>query len=284
MKVESTGSYSDAHKYVADLVPKFLQHCYIKRQQATSYKELHSLVLSDDFPKDVALIQVDFSENYTCVHQDEVQSAHWHQSQVSLFTAAAYHSGVIHPVVIASDILDHTKETVVCYVSHLLDEIPSSIRKVEMWSDGPSSQFKNRFIAAALDVLETKYNIKIKWNFFATSHGKGPVDGIGGTLKRVVFEQVKRRVCQVTDAASFVEAAKRSGTSINVLHLTESHITERNDTLNLKRTWENAPKLSGITKFHCLVTANRNPEGFVLSRDSLESERSRDANSTINKQ
>ena len=28
-------------------------------------------------------------------------------------------------------------------------------------------------------------NILLEWNFFATSHGKGVVDGIGGTLKKM---------------------------------------------------------------------------------------------------
>jgi len=74
--------------YVADLVPQFLEHCYIKRQQANSYKNVHALVLSNEYPRDLCVIQADFSENYTCAFQDEIQSAHWQQSQVSLFTAA----------------------------------------------------------------------------------------------------------------------------------------------------------------------------------------------------
>ena len=40
-----------------------------------------------------ALIQVDFSESYTCAAQDEIQSAYWKQHQGSLFTAAIWHSG-----------------------------------------------------------------------------------------------------------------------------------------------------------------------------------------------
>ena len=34
----------------------------------------------------------------------------------------------------------------------------------------------------------------IEWNFFATSHGKGPCDGIGGTVKRLVRLESLRRV------------------------------------------------------------------------------------------
>ena len=31
---------------------------------------------------------------------------------------------------------------------------------------------------------EEDFGIEAQWHFFATSHGKGPYDGIGGTIKR----------------------------------------------------------------------------------------------------
>jgi hypothetical protein len=55
---------------------------------------------------------------------------------------------------------------------------------------GPSSQFKNRFLVAAISSLQEKHKINIIWNYFATSHGKGPVDGIGGSVKRQVWMDV----------------------------------------------------------------------------------------------
>jgi len=30
-----------------------------------------------------------------------------------------------------------------------------------------------------------EYGMDAKWNFFATTHGKSPCDGIGGTVKRL---------------------------------------------------------------------------------------------------
>jgi len=39
--------------------------------------------------------------------------------------------------------------------------------------------------------LEQDHGVKIWWNFFATSHGKGPVDGLGGSVKRSVWRHVK---------------------------------------------------------------------------------------------
>ena len=42
-------------------------------------------------------------------------------------------------------------------------------------------------------LLQEKHHIHIHWNFFATSHGKGPVDGIGGAVKRYVWTAAKQR-------------------------------------------------------------------------------------------
>ena len=60
-----------------------------------------------------------------------------------------------------------------------------SVKTVHIWLDGPSGQFKYWYIAAALPWLQAKIDIQIDWNFFAASHGKGTVDSIGGTIKRL---------------------------------------------------------------------------------------------------
>ena len=36
---------------------------------------------------------------------------------------------------------------------------------------------------ASMPMLSAKHNVKLSWNFSATSHGKGPFDGVGATLK-----------------------------------------------------------------------------------------------------
>lgn len=64
-------------------------------------------------------------------------------------------------------------------------EILEDVKEVRIWSDGPASQFKNRFIANYLPIIEKGHILKITCNVFAT-HRKGPVDGIGSALKRRV--------------------------------------------------------------------------------------------------
>ena len=63
--------------------------------------------------------------------------------------------------------------------------------KVSIRLDGPVSHFKNKFILAILAPVQRKHGIEITWNFFATSHSKGPVDGIGGAVKRLVWIAVR---------------------------------------------------------------------------------------------
>jgi len=98
-------------------VPATLLH----QEQAASYKtEREAIVIETDaFDASIALNQVDFSEKYTWVVQNEIQSAHWRQNQVSLFAAVLWYYGSIHSRVIASDDLVHTKETVIAYVDKL---------------------------------------------------------------------------------------------------------------------------------------------------------------------
>lgn len=128
------------------------EHVYIKREQSKSYQSDRSTTLEckTEADKEMALLQVDFSENYTCISQDEIQSYHWQQSQVSLFTCSLTYNCKHYPIVIISDDTDHTKDTVVAYMSRVLEELSINIREVRVWSDGPSSQFKNKYIAASL--------------------------------------------------------------------------------------------------------------------------------------
>ena len=45
--------------------------------------------------------------------------------------------------------------------------------------------------------------------FFATSHGKGVVDGIGGTVKRAVWRYVRSEQAHITNAKEYAEIAQQ---------------------------------------------------------------------------
>ena len=60
------------------------------------------------------------------------------------------------------------------------------MQKVIYFSDGAVSQYKNYKAFISLCFHERDHSLKAEWHFFATSHGKSPFDGVGGTVKPLV--------------------------------------------------------------------------------------------------
>ena len=97
-------------------------------------------------------------------------------------------------------------------MSELFDTINkkySSIKLFNLFKDGPTSKFKQPF--------------KIAFNFFATSHGKGAVNGIGGTVKCPVWTNVRSTAAAPNDAVAYYETGEKlkSGNNDNIYQLTQ---------------------------------------------------------------
>jgi hypothetical protein len=254
-KLENTGRVQDLYDHICSM-SKFLAHCHIKRLQSKQYeldKELASLQDSD-----IAVLQMDFAENYACIAQDEIQSAHWNQNQVTLFTTVTWLKGEVMSKVIVSDCMQHTKSSVMVFLDEILKNLPSTVKEVRIWTDGPSSQFKNKFVMEGMRMLSKKYGVNLEWNFSATSHGKGPVDGIGGCLKRKATNRVKMRQCVINNATDFFKAVNE-GSQIVVTFITAEAVQAREKSLGLPDVFANAAQIQGISQYHW-VGINRNGE------------------------
>ena len=98
-----------------------------------------------------AVLQTDVAENCSTFWQDEVQSAHWHKNQITVFIAALWQSVSCASAMVVSDDRSHSRDCVIVFLEHLIKQILNeNIAALHIWSDGPSSQFKNRYIAATL--------------------------------------------------------------------------------------------------------------------------------------
>jgi hypothetical protein len=163
-----------------------LTHVNTKRIQAEEFE-------NDKKSENKRVLQIDFAMNYSCEYQSEIQSALWSRASVTLFTAAAITKDSCQSYLICSDTREKDKDTVAAflfalYEGHLFpnDEIDEEI----IWSDGPTSEFKNKFTMKLLHQLSVMFKKKFTWKFSATSHGKGVVDGIGGRAKSLVRQKV----------------------------------------------------------------------------------------------
>ena len=165
------------------------------------YEEIKTL--KQKLPEHEMLVQLDFAENYSCRSMEEVQSAYFNQSSVTLHPVVAYYRGtsgeLIHKsIVIVSDEMGHKASTVVAFIDHIipiLKEIDPDLRRIHYWSDSPTSQYRNKHIFDLIANHEERYGICARWNYFEAGHGKGPCDGLGGSCKRLADEATHNTGC-----------------------------------------------------------------------------------------
>ena len=98
-KVVEDGTTADIFEHVKTLLPQFLEHCFVKRAQSEQY-QIERNCIAEPSNKAEALIQLNFSKNYTWMFQDEVQSVHWSKKEVSLLTAAIWFHAKLHSTVL----------------------------------------------------------------------------------------------------------------------------------------------------------------------------------------
>ena len=95
-----------------------------------------------------------------------------------------------------------------------------------------------------------EYDLKITWNFFATSHGKGVVDGIGGTVKRAVWRHVKAERAHMTNASEYSTLGKWLCPNIHIKFVSKEEIAELTSYLDTK--WSNTKPVPGTHHVHCV--------------------------------
>ena len=177
-------------QFVDDLAHKADQlttHHYIAKSQA-SYLTKAKESLSDT----EAIVLLDFAENHSFLIQDAAQGFYWDNSQATLHPIVVYlkEDGKVtcKSICCLSDVMKHDTVAVYAFqkelITHLKKEHPQ-IEKLVYFSDGAASQYKNYKNLMNLCLHQADFGLRAEWHFFATSHGKSPCDGIGGTVKRL---------------------------------------------------------------------------------------------------
>jgi len=94
--------------------------------------------------------------------------------------------------VVISDYMAHNKMSAVIFTGVILAKLPEGVIEVKIWTNGPASQFNNKYVIAAMKERSCNcHDVKLAWSFFATSHGKGPADGVRGMQQRIAANKVQ---------------------------------------------------------------------------------------------
>jgi len=222
------------------------KHIHRKRKQVKAYNDQKAKLK----PREV-LIHVDYSESYSNAQQDEIQSAYFGQQNFSIFTSCSYYRdhGELKnvPMSIISESNDHSRIAAFSCVTTIVNEMKrliGSIERVIMWSDGCASQFRSKFVFALLTHFEK--GINLEWHYNEAHHGKGPMDGVGGTIKRVIYGLVKSRKIVINSAEEFAAEASKAVPSITSVYLSQD------DEIIEPSYVKNAPAIKGTLDIHCV--------------------------------
>ena len=214
--------------------------------------------MKERLPENHVLVQMDFSENYSCQNLEEVQSAYWNATAVTLHPTVIYKRNADgslehQSVVFVSEVLHHNAPMVLVIIDKVVQiakDLVGDLKGIHFWTDSPTSQYRNKTIFKYVDSLKTSHGLlSCSWSYFEAGHGKGPCDGIGGTTKRNADNAIKQGKVIIQDADDFFKWASGSDSQIKYLKINEEEYTE--SVQRVER--ESVKPIKGTMKIHSVV-------------------------------
>ena len=104
------------------------------------------------------VLQIDYAMAYQCELQNEVMGALWTRGSVNLFTCAVYHNSTTNTLIFGTDYKGKDKFSTGLFIEKLYEnEIPANenVEEEIIWSDGPSSEFKNQYMCLLIKKLSS---------------------------------------------------------------------------------------------------------------------------------
>ena len=227
------------------------RHIYVKRVQYRYYDNFKKNLGKNDL-----LVHVDYSENYENKQQREIQSAYFGHTTFSIFTACCYLRNnedkvICESVTITSELPDNSRAAAITCVLKVIEHmreihhhLPLKINTM-VWSDGCASQFRSRYVFKLLSGIDLSLNLT-SWCYNERHHGKGPMDGIGGTLKNSIYRDVMSGKCVIETPKQFAEYAEKSIKGLTSLYLPANEVMTEPDGTDL------APKIPETLQVHML--------------------------------
>ena len=207
------------------------------------------------------LVQMDFAENYVCKPLEEVQSGYWNQTGVTLHPIVVYYlaEGILkhHCLVAVSDERAHNAATIMTIIEELVPKVQTfipALQRIHYWTDSPTAQYRNKTIFSLVSEHHEKFDgVFASWNYFEAGHGKGPCDGVGGTVKRLADDAVKRETAVIQDAHDFYAWASQEREDSDITYFFVSKQDCALSAKQIDQKWSSVQTLKGTLKLHTVV-------------------------------
>lgn len=255
-----------------------IQHDFIAKQQRSFLNYTKENLKESEF-----VVICDFSENYSIVLQDEAQSYHWASQHVTIHPFVIYfkEQNKIENVsyVIVSESLEHNTVAVYTFQKSLITFLTVKFqklpKKIFYFSDGSAAQYKNKKNFVNLCFHEEDFKVKGEWHFFATAHGKGPCDGVGGSVKRLAARASLQRPYekQIQTPQQLFEWAVENIAKIELAYSTQEDYVESE--CFLKNRFDQALAIKGTHQYHAFIPESTSKilvKNFSMNSEALEKE------------
>lgn len=231
IKSEEVGPITKIVEIFKKALPKYIRHVFNMLHQTEKLKKVKEALKEGEL-----LFQIDFSQNYVAKFGTEIQSMHFGASkkQISLHTGVMYYKKEdkidSKSFCTAADNLDHQSHGVWAHLQPVLLDASARFpltNTVHIFSDSPSSQYRNKgnFFFMKTMLPNIFKNLKIStWNFSEPGHGKGPMDGVGGAIKRSADEYVNHGN-DIRSASDLVQVLGVKSSSM-LIEVTNSEVEE----------------------------------------------------------
>lgn len=261
-------------KSLVEKLEKLKTHHYVSKSQAQFFKKKKS-----ELGEEECLVLADFAENFSFVVQDEIQSFHWVNNQATVHPFVFYfkeNDVLLHKsVCILSDHLKHDTATFYCFQKLLTDhikEVHQNLKKLIYFTDGASSQYKNKKNFANLCSHKQDFDLEAEWHFFGSSHGKNSCDGVGGTTKQEVAKAslqkpLNDQILNVDEMYSFCNEKLKN---IKYFLIKSDEIAKISETL--KNGFDCCKRVVGTRSYHKYVPVSEGIVRCYFTSDSKDYE------------
>ena len=146
---------------VGEVLDEF-QETFAKVKQHQNTKQIQAVDFQNDIkdPTKRVLI-IDYAQTCQCELQNEIMSALWTRGSVNLFKCAVYNNSQTKTLVFGTNYKGKDKFSSGLFIETLYKEhiLPNeTVQEEIIWSDGLTSEFKNRYMRHLIQKLSAIYN------------------------------------------------------------------------------------------------------------------------------
>lgn len=225
-------------QFHAEWANKGTSHIYRISHQYNAIK-----CLETKMGKTECVIRIDFAENYSNKYHNEIQSTHFgaNRQQTTIHDGVVRVNDTEKSFATISNSTRHDPPAIWCYMRPVLRWIFSdyaSVNAVHFISDGPTTQYRNRFnfylfCTKLFDDFPNLVPNKCSWTFTEAGHGKSSADGVGAAIKSAADRAVAAG-SDLPDAMSVFQKLSERASKIKLFYTPASEVKDFEDELPLK--------------------------------------------------